>query len=258
MENQAADSAASAASAVAAAAPAGGAENAYGLMALINNHDWLSHGVLIVLLVMSFFSWYIMITKVWDQYKLGKAYKGVEKTFWTSPSLKDGVDKLPKADPYRAIVEDSLRASAHHEGRLTDRIDLNEWITMTLQRSVANINGTLQTGLGFLATVGSTAPFVGLFGTVVGIIKALIAIGLSGQPSIDKVAGPVGEALIMTAIGLIVAVPAVLGYNWLVSRNKGLQEHLRNFSSDLHAYLVGGARMTGAPEAAAAAPAARK
>ena len=245
MENQAA-----------AAAPSS-SENAYGLMALINNHDWLSHGVLIVLLIMSFFSWYIIFTKLWDQGKLAKSYKGVEKSFWTSPSLKDGVEKLPKGDAYRSIVEEGLRASAHHEGRLTDRIDLNEWITMTLQRSVANINGNLQTGLGFLATVGSTAPFVGLFGTVVGIIKALIAIGLSGQPSIDKVAGPVGEALIMTAIGLVVAVPAVLGYNWLVSRNKGLQENLRNFSSDLHAYLVGGARMAGGAAApAAAAPAA--
>ena len=247
MENQAA----------AAVAPAN-TENAYGLMALINNHDWLSHGVLIVLVVMSFFSWYIMLTKVWDQSKLNKSYKNVEKSFWTSPSLKDGVDKLPKGDSFRAIVEDSLRASAHHEGRLTDRIDLNEWITMTLQRSVANINGTLQSGLGFLATVGSTAPFVGLFGTVVGIIKALIAIGLSGQPSIDKVAGPVGEALIMTAIGLVVAVPAVLGYNWLVSRNKSLQENLRNFSSDLHAYLVGGARVAGGAAAPAAPAAVRK
>ncbi len=132
---------------------------------------------------------------------------------------------------------------------------------MSLQRSVANVNGTLQSGLGFLATVGSTAPFVGLFGTVVGIIKALIAIGVSGQPSIDRVAGPVGEALIMTAFGLVVAVPAVLGYNWLVGRNKGLQENLRNFAADVHAYLVGGARVGGgtdgarpsAPPAAAAA-----
>jgi biopolymer transport protein ExbB len=153
------------------------------------------------------------------------------------------------------IVEEGLRAAAHHDGRLTDRIDLHEWITMSLQRSVANVNGGLQTGLGFLATVGSTAPFVGLFGTVVGIIKALIAIGVSGQPSIDRVAGPVGEALIMTAIGLVAAVPAVLGYNWLVGRNKGLQENLRNFAADVHAYLVGGARVSaadGAPRPPAA------
>ena len=221
-------------------------ENAYGVMALINNHDPLSHGVLIVLALMSFFSWYIVATKLWDQRKLSTSYKAVEKTFWTSPSLKDGVERLKKNDPYRAIVEEVLRAAAHHDGRLTDRIDLHEWITMSLQRSVANVNGTLQSGLGFLATVGSVAPFVGLFGTVVGIINALIAIGVSGQPSIDRVAGPVGEALIMTAFGLFVAVPAVLFYNWLVSRNKGLQENLRNFAADVHAYLVGGARVGGA------------
>jgi biopolymer transport protein ExbB len=233
------------------------AENAYGVMALINNHDPLSHGVLIVLALMSFFSWYIVATKLWDQRKLSSSYKAVEKTFWTSPSLKDGVERLKKNDPYRAIVEEGLRAAAHHDGRLTDRIDLHEWITMSLQRSVANVNGTLQSGLGFLATVGSVAPFVGLFGTVVGIIKALIAIGVSGQPSIDRVAGPVGEALIMTAFGLFVAVPAVLFYNWLVSRNKGLQENLRNFAADVHAYLVGGARVGGGADAPRpAAPAA--
>src|SRR3984885_625235 len=220
-------------------------ENAYGVMALVNNHDPLSHGVLIVLALMSFFSWYIVATKLWDQRKLSSSYKAVEKTFWTSPSLKDGVERLKKGDPYRSIVEEGLRAAAHHDGRLTDRIELHEWITMSLQRSVANVNSTLQSGLGWLASVGSTAPFVGLFGTVVGIIKALIAIGVSGQPSIDRVAGPVGEALIMTAIGLITAVPAVLGYNWLVGRNKGLQENLRNFAADVHAYLVGGARIGG-------------
>jgi biopolymer transport protein ExbB len=232
--------------------------NAYDVSSLINNHDPLSHGVLILLGVMSFFSWYIMATKLWDQHKLSSSYKAVEKSFWTSPSLKDGVERLKKGDPYRAIVEEGLRAAAHHDGRLTDRIDLHEWITMSLQRSVANVNSGLQSGLGWLATVGSTAPFVGLFGTVVGIIKALIAIGVSGQPSIDRVAGPVGEALIMTAFGLLVAVPAVMGYNWLVSRNKGLQENLRNFAADVHAYLVGGARVgaADAPRPPTATPAA--
>jgi biopolymer transport protein ExbB len=222
------------------------ATNAYGPMGLITNHDPLSHGVLALLVIMSFLSWYIILTKLWDQHKLSSSYKTVEKTFWTSPSLKDGVERLKKNDPYRAIVEEGLRAAAHHDGRLTDRIDLHEWITMSLQRSVSNVNSSLQGGLGFLATVGSTAPFIGLFGTVVGIIKALIAIGVSGQPSIDRVAGPVGEALMMTAIGLFVAVPAVIGYNWLVGRNKSLQENLRNFAADVHAYLVGGARVGGA------------
>ncbi|MCU0886130.1 MAG: MotA/TolQ/ExbB proton channel family protein [Beijerinckiaceae bacterium] len=152
-----------------------------------------------------------------------------------------------------------MRAASHHEGRLTDRIDLHEWITMSLQRSADGINSNLTSGLAFLATVGSTAPFVGLFGTVWGIYHALVAIGVSGQASIDRVAGPVGEALIMTAIGLAVAVPAVMGYNWLIRRNKGLQESLRNFTGDLHALLVSGARVaTPAPGAPAAAPAAKK
>jgi biopolymer transport protein ExbB len=243
-----------------AAAPA--VSNPYGPMALINNGDPLSHGVLIVLALMSFFSWYIILTKLWDQRKLKQSSKVVEKQFWTAPTVKDGIERLKKGDEYRVIAEEGTRAQSHHDGRLTDRIDLNEWITMTMQRAVNNAGTRLQAGLGFLASVGSTAPFVGLFGTVVGIIRALVSIGLSGQPSIDKVAGPVGEALIMTAFGLIVAVPAVLGYNWLVSRNKAALDGLRNFASDLHAYLVGGARVggnevaTARPATATAAPAA--
>ncbi len=154
--------------------PAPAASNPYGLSALVQNGDMISHGVLIVLAIMSFFSWYIMLTKVWDQRKLKQSAKIAEKQFWTAPSLKDGVERLKKGDDFRAIAEDGLRAAAHHDGRLTDRIDLNEWITMSLQRSVNNVTGKLQTGLGFLATVGSTAPFVGLFGTVVGIINALV------------------------------------------------------------------------------------
>jgi biopolymer transport protein ExbB len=207
----------------------------------------------------------VILTKLWDQRKLKQSARVVEKQFWTAPSLKDGVERLKKGDEFRAIAEDGLRAASHHDGRLTDRIDLHEWITMSLQRAVDQVNSRLQTGLGLLATVGSVAPFVGLFGTVWGILKALVGIGISGQASIDKVAGPVGEALIMTAIGLFVAVPAVMGYNWLLGRNKGLQEALRNFASDLHAYLVSGARvgvtgneMGGARPSAAPAAAVRK
>jgi biopolymer transport protein ExbB len=238
--------------------------NPYGLVALWQGGDIVARSVLILLVIMSLASWYVMLTKLWDQRKLNQSAKIVEKQFWTAPSLKDGVERLKRGDDYRGIAEDGLRAAAHHDGRLTDRIDLNEWITMSLQRSVNNVTGKLQGGLGFLATVGSTAPFVGLFGTVVGIINALVAIGLSGQPSIDRVAGPVGEALIMTALGLVVAVPAVLGYNWLVTRNKFVSDSLRNFASDLHAFLVGGARVATtdvgvtrpAASAASAAPAA--
>ena len=137
-------------------------------------------------------------------------------------------------------------------------LDLNEWITMSLQRAVDGVSSKLQNGLGLLATVGSTAPFVGLFGTVWGILNALVGIGIAGQASIDKVAGPVGEALIMTAIGLFVAVPAVMGYNWLLGRQKGLQDSLRNFTGDLHAYLVGGSRVNAETSMGGARPAAAK
>jgi biopolymer transport protein ExbB len=230
-------------------------ENPYGLEALWMQGDIVARGTLILLVLMSFFSWYIILTKLWDQRRLKQSAKTVEKQFWTAPSLKDGVERLKKGDDFRMIAEDGLRAASHHDGRLTDRIDLHEWITMSLQRSVDTVNGKLQSGMPFLATVGSTAPFVGLFGTVWGILNALIAIGIAGQASIDKVAGPVGEALIMTAIGLAVAVPAVMGYNWLLRRNKAMQDATRNFASDLHAYLVSGARV-GGTEMGGARPAA--
>jgi biopolymer transport protein ExbB len=224
--------------------------NPYGIEALWGQGDAVARGTLIILLVMSAVSWYIIFTKLWDQRRLKAGAKVVEKQFWSSGSLKEAVDRLPKDNDFRAVAEDGLRASAHHEGRLTDRIDLHEWVTMSLQRSVDSVNSKMSNGLAFLATVGSTAPFVGLFGTVWGILNALVSIGVSGQASIDKVAGPVGEALIMTALGLAVAVPAVMGYNWLLRRNKTISESLRNFASDLHAYLVGGARVAqGAPAA---------
>jgi biopolymer transport protein ExbB len=235
--------------------------NPYGLAALWSSGDIIARSVLVLLLIMSLASWYVMLTKLWDQRKLKQAARVVEKQFWTAPSVKDGVERLKKGDDFRLVAEDGLRAASHHDGRLTDRIDLNEWITMSLQRAVDGVNSRLNNGLGLLATVGSTAPFVGLFGTVWGILNALVGIGIAGQASIDKVAGPVGEALIMTAIGLFVAVPAVMGYNWLLGRNKVLQDALRNFASDLHAYLVSGARVdTGAavggvrPAAAKASP----
>src|SRR6201988_3825464 len=239
--------------------------NPYGLSALWVSGNLVSRSVLILLLLMSLASWYVILTKLWDQRALRKSAKSVDKQFWNAPSIKDGVDRLKKGDDFRGIAEDGLRAASHHDGRLTDRIDLNEWITMSLQRSTDQVNSKLNGGLGLLATVGSTAPFVGLFGTVWGILNALVGIGIAGQASIDKVAGPVGEALIMTAIGLFVAVPAVMGYNWLLGRNKLLQDALRNFASDLHAYLVSGARvgvtgneMGGARPSAAPAAAIRK
>jgi biopolymer transport protein ExbB len=243
---------------VAAAASTVSTSNPYGLGALWAGGDIIARSVLILLLIMSLASWYVMLTKLWDQSKLKKSARVVEKQFWTAPSVKDGVDRLKKGDEFRLIAEDGLRAASHHDGRLTDRIDLHEWITMSLSRAVEGVSGKLSNGLGLLATVGSTAPFVGLFGTVWGILNALVSIGVAGQASIDKVAGPVGEALIMTALGLFVAVPAVMGYNWLLGRNKGLQESLRNFASDLHAYLVSGARVNAEAGMGGARPAAAK
>jgi biopolymer transport protein ExbB len=217
--------------------------NPYGLGPLWTNGTVVTRTTLVILVLMSLGSWFIILTKLWDQRTLKKSGKVVEKQFWTAPSLKDGVERLGKRDDYRFIAESGLRAASHHEGRLTDRIDLHEWITMALQRAVDAVNSKISGGLSFLASVGSVAPFVGLFGTVMGILNALIDIGIAGQASIDRVAGPVGEALIMTAIGLAVAVPAVLGYNWLLRRNKVIQDNVRNFASDLHAYLVSGARV---------------
>ena len=238
--------------------------NPYGITGVWNNGSIIDKFVMLLLVVMSLATWYIIFTKLWDQHRLKKAARATEKSFWSAPSIKEGVEKLKKDNEFRVIAEDGLRAMSHHDGRLTDRIDLHEWITMSLTRSVEQVGNNMTRGLGLLATVGSSAPFVGLFGTVWGVMNALINIGLAGQASIGKVAGPVGSALIMTALGLAAAVPAVWGYNWLLGRNKALQDALRNFASDLHAYLVSGARMPssegggGAKPAAAPAAAVRK
>jgi len=215
-------------------------ENPYGLEALWKQGDFVSKGTLIILVIMSFGSWYIMFVKVYEQYKLFKEAAAVKATFWKSGSVADGVKTMKETSPFRFIAESGMEASQHYEGKLLEQIDFNEWVTMGIQRAVENVGSRLQDGLAFLATVGSTAPFVGLFGTVWGIYHALTAIGVAGQASIDKVAGPVGEALIMTAFGLAVAVPAVLAYNWLVRRNKVAMEHLRAFSADLHLVLMSG------------------
>jgi biopolymer transport protein ExbB len=214
-------------------------ENPYGLEALWRQGDWVSKGTLIILVIMSMGSWYIIFVKLWEQSKLGREGRAMGAGFWKAASLKEGASRLKANSAYRYIAESGIEANEHHEGALTENIDLNTWVTMSVQRSVDNVNNRLQDGLAFLATVGSTAPFVGLFGTVWGIYHALTAIGIAGQASIDKVAGPVGEALIMTAIGLAVAVPAVMGYNWLVRRNKVLMETVRAFGSDVHAVLLG-------------------
>jgi biopolymer transport protein ExbB len=240
----AAEPAAESEEAPAAGGEAAVVENPYGLGALWSQGDFVAKGTLIILVIMSLSSWYIMLTKLWDQSRLRRQFVETEKGFWTGKSLQDGIAALKDSDnAFRVIAEQGIKAAQHHEGRLTDQIPLHEWITQSLQRAVDKVNNDLQGGLSFLATAGSTAPFIGLFGTVWGIYHALISIGIAGQASIDKVAGPVGEALIMTAIGLAVAVPAVLGYNWLLRRNKALLEEVRYFATEIQQYLVSGARL---------------
>ncbi len=212
-------------------------DNPYGLEALWKGGDFIAKATLMILVIMSMGSWYIIITKVFEQFKMGKQTRAAEKSFWTAPSVRQGAEGLAKSSPYRFIAETGLEATKKHTG-LLEGVDLHEWITMSITRAIENVQSRTQDGLAFLATVGSTAPFVGLFGTVWGIYHALTAIGIAGQASIDKVAGPVGEALIMTAFGLAVAVPAVLGYNWIVRRNKTAMEKVRGFGADLHAVLL--------------------
>jgi biopolymer transport protein ExbB len=216
-------------------------ENPYGIEAMWKQGDFITKGTLIILIIMSMGSWYIMFVKVYEQFKLFRQARDVMSSFWSAGSVQEGIAGLKEGSPFRFVAEQGIKATSHHEGKLLETIDLNTWVTMSIQRAVENVSSRLQDGLAFLATVGSTAPFVGLFGTVWGIYHALTAIGIAGQASIDKVAGPVGEALIMTAFGLAVAVPAVLGYNWLVRRNKVAMEYLRTFSADLHMVLVSGA-----------------
>ncbi len=218
-------------------------ENPYGLEALWKQGDWVAKSTLIIMIIMSLASWYIIFTKLFEQNKLLKAADSALKNFWTAGSVKGGVDKLENGSAFRYIAEQGLKASDHHEGgAMQQAIDRHTWIGMGIQRAVESVQNRMQDGLAILATVGSTAPFVGLFGTVWGILNALTAIGISGQASIDKVAGPVGESLLMTAIGLAVAVPAVMGYNWILRRNKSVMERVRTFSGDLHNVLLAGKR----------------
>jgi len=211
--------------------------NPYGLDALWKAGDFVARVTLLILVIMSIGSWYIMVTKFFEQFRLKQQAHAANRTFWNAPTVQDGAETLNVGSPFRFIAGSALQATEKHDG-LRGQVDLNNWVTMSIQRAQENVQNRLQDGLAFLATVGSTAPFVGLFGTVWGIYHALTAIGIAGQASIDKVAGPVGEALIMTAMGLAVAVPAVLGYNWLVRRNKNSMEYVRAFGADLHSVLM--------------------
>ena len=229
-----AQDAAKPANAAAAAAATADQSTPYGVTHMWAQGNLISRSILVILVIMSAGSWYIFFTKWIDQQRILGQAKSVEKKFWTSATLNEGVDKLPKGSMFRGIAEAGLKASTGG----TSLVGLNDWIGMTLTRQLEDANARLQGGIAFLGSVGSVSPFVGLLGTVIGILNALIGIGVAGQMSIDKVAGPVGEALQMTAIGLFVAVPAVLLYNYLVRRNKVITEKLRAFAGDLQAYLI--------------------
>jgi len=213
-------------------------ENPYGLAALWKTSDAVAKFVLLLLVVMSVSCWYVTVVKLLEQNKMTRQAKAAKENFWSAGTVDQGSAALEVSSPYRFIAEGATSALQKHNG-LMGHIPLNEWVSMSIQRAVDRVQSNTQNGLVVLATVGSISPFVGLFGTVWGIYHALTAIGISGQASIDKVAGPVGEALIMTAIGLAVAVPAVLAYNWLVRRNKGVMDDIRAFSQDLHSVVLG-------------------
>lgn len=229
-------------------------QNKFGFMEAMKTGGAISVTTVTILAIMSFGSFFILFTKWNDQRKILSQAAGIG-AFWRAASLKEGAAKLEKNSAYRQIVEDGLAAEDQH-GKMVDAMEAHDWLHGSLARSEASINSYLSKGLSFLATVGATAPFVGLFGTVVGIYRALIAIGIAGSASIDKVAGPVGEALIMTALGLLVAVPAVLAYNYLQARNKKIAEDLASFSVDVLAFINSKGAVKPATAAAAAKPAA--
>ncbi len=232
------------------------AQKQFGLMQALEEGGAVSWAIFITMVIMSAVSWYIMFTKLFEQGKVLKQGREDVQKFWSSTSVKDGANKFEKNSAYRQLVDDALLAEEQH-GKLIDAQDQHEWMHSSMQRSQDAINAKLGTGLAFLATVGSTSPFVGLLGTVIGIYRALIKIGASGDASIDKVAGPVGEALIMTAIGLVVAVPAVMGYNWLQRRNKLIAERMSPFCNDPHGYMMSNGAVRPAAKAAAPAAAAK-
>jgi biopolymer transport protein ExbB len=232
-------------------------QNKFGFKEALEQGGFIAYATVVILGVMSFGSFFILFTKWFEQAKIMRQYNELKTSFWRAPSLKDGAAKLEKNSAWRQIVDDGLAAEEAH-GKMTDALEAHDWLHGSLARSENGINARLASGLPFLATVGATSPFIGLFGTVVGIYRALINIGIAGSASIDKVAGPVGEALIMTALGLLVAVPAVLAYNYLQARNKRIAELLSGFSTDVLANInsKGAVKPAVAPAPAAAKPAA--
>jgi biopolymer transport protein ExbB len=237
-----------------AAATNAAPQNKFGFVEALQQGGFIAYATVTILGIMSFGSFYILFTKWFEQSKILRQGREARAGFWRAPTLRDGANKLEKNSAYRQIVDDGIQAE-EAAAKLKDATESHDWLHGSLARSESLINARLASGLPFLATVGATAPFIGLFGTVVGIYRALIAIGIAGSASLDKVAGPVGEALIMTALGLLVAVPAVLAYNYLQARNKRIAEQLTGFSTDVLANIASGGTVR--PATVAAAPAAR-
>ncbi len=213
------------------------AGNPYGLGPMWQHGDFVARTVLVILVLMSLASWYVIVSKLLEQSWIARQGRRVADGFWRAADVSAASAALPATSPFRQIADAALQASSRHEG-LHARVELADWMDMCLLRATDKVQRRLSSGLSLLATVGSTSPFIGLFGTVWGIYHALTAIGVAGQASIDRVAGPVGEALIMTAMGLAAAVPAVLGYNWLLRRNVVLLGEVRDFSSELQAVML--------------------
>ena len=209
--------------------------------------DAVTHSVAYLLLLMSIASWYYILSKAWTSWRIRKSADAVEH-FWDAPSMDDAIALLSQADtekvyaPLATHAVDAVKVKANSSS-LNANVDQGELVTRTLRQQIDRVSQRLESGLTLLASVGSTAPFVGLFGTVWGIYHALAAVAMAGTIQIDKVAGPVGEALIMTAIGLVVAIPAVLGYNALTRVNRVTLGELDAFAHDLHAFLTTGARI---------------
>ena len=234
----------------------------FGLDHLWENADGVQKSVAMLLVLMSAASWFVIVNKALALVKLQRTAQRVRAGFWQAPSLEQAMAGLdsPQECPFARLARDGLDCASHHDrlkGTLAQDIGRPEWIAGGLRASLDESAARLQAGLSVLASVSSTAPFVGLFGTVWGIYHALVAIGLAGQASLDKVAGPVGEALIMTALGLAVAIPAALGYNALVRGNKSVMAALNRFGYDLQAFLLTGARVGPATTAGSTAAAAR-
>ena len=221
--------------------------SSFGLSNIWTQGDAVTRLILIALLAMSVISWVVIVLKAQGVWCHKQSALGSEQ-FWHATSLAEGLAVLGQrpGNLFHTLAQVGQEATEHHQAaqkQLHDRLDISDWVTRSLQSSIDDSTSRLQNGLAVLASIGSTAPFVGLFGTVWGIYHALVGIGASGNASIDAVAGPIGETLIMTALGLAVAIPAVLGYNALVRGNKFIIARLNRFAHDLHAYFVTGARI---------------